>query len=398
MKRKIIMACIIMIYLITCSCWVQAESVIQSAVEIEGENVRISGQISEVYEKKQVALFVGERKKILYLDQNTSSEDGCFEFQFQLPENLEAGNYTYNVGSDSGAQYFSGILNYPGKKVKTRLVNADFLVNISGYVPQITGSIQSLSGTTTELRIENITDQYLIANDVFREGSGLCEVSYTLPSLLSAKKYRVSVVCHEGEREIIVSNLMISSRSVLVSAEGNVDLKSAEASVDLHIRSNQTGLIDKSKTFAESGAMSLSIPNIVRNTSYSLSIQGYENRFSSPKAIAAEYKFTGGEEQEIKVIARAKNMVSFFDKKFVLSYSPEEVEAVSFCGLSDKKDLSNRRIGQIEILSHETGTIVFKVVGINVPAQKSWEGAFHVFRFRFKPGYSGTTTLYLKED
>lgn len=190
MKRKIIMACIIMIYLITCSCWVQAESVIQSAVEIEGENVRISGQISEVYEKKQVALFVGERKKILYLDQNTSSEDGCFEFQFQLPENLEAGNYTYNVGSDSRAQYFSGILNYPGKKVKTRLVNADFLVNISGYVPQITGSIQSLSGTTTELRIENITDQYLIANDVFREESGLCEVSYTLPSLLNAKKYR----------------------------------------------------------------------------------------------------------------------------------------------------------------------------------------------------------------
>ena len=46
-----------------------------------------------------------------------------------------------------------------------------------------------------------------------------------------------------------------------------------------------------------------------KNTSYSLSIQGYENRFRSPKAIAAEYKFTGGEEQEIKVIAGAKNSV-----------------------------------------------------------------------------------------
>ena len=70
------------------------------------------------------------------------------------------------------------------------VLNSNFNVNISGYVPQITGSIQSLSGTTTELRIENITDQYLIANDVFREESGLCEVSYTLPSLLNAKKYR----------------------------------------------------------------------------------------------------------------------------------------------------------------------------------------------------------------
>lgn len=81
-----------------CSCWVQAESVIQSAVEIEGESVGISGQISEVYEKKLVALFVGDRKNILYLDQSTSSEDGSFEFQFQCEyQRICAANYGINT-------------------------------------------------------------------------------------------------------------------------------------------------------------------------------------------------------------------------------------------------------------------------------------------------------------
>lgn len=399
MRRKILFLCLVsVICSIWCCCSVYAECTIQAEAEQSGEVIKISGQISDVDAEKQVTILVGDIQNILYLDQKATTADGKFVFQFRLREDVHSGSYSYKIGSNSSAECFCGVLNYTETKRRTRFIDADFQINISGYVPQITGTIQSLANTTTILNVKNITDNTVIADDVFKEEDGQVSVSYTLPGLLSPKEYRVSVVCREAGREIAALNLNISSATVLVSADGNIDLKNENTSIDVHVQSNRSDFVNKSKTFTESKTVSLTIPNIVGSVSYSLSVQGYEKRTSAEPADSGEYSVSGSAGQEIRVIARAKNIADFEGRRFVFSYSPDEAEAISFNGLSNDDVLSvGITTGQIKIIAHEPGRIIFEV-DTDIPETMVWEGILNVFKFRFKTGFNGTTVFGLYED
>ena len=63
-------------------------SYITCDTQVNGEDITISGQISNTTKKNQVTLLVGKPDNILYINQTESSENGQFSFNFKTPINF----------------------------------------------------------------------------------------------------------------------------------------------------------------------------------------------------------------------------------------------------------------------------------------------------------------------
>ena len=81
--RKFIFFCIVVI-LISFKAVYAEESCITCDTQVNGEDITISGQISNVTGRNQVTLLVGEPDNILYINQTESSENGQFSFDFKM--------------------------------------------------------------------------------------------------------------------------------------------------------------------------------------------------------------------------------------------------------------------------------------------------------------------------
>ncbi len=84
---------------------------------VDGNNVKISGQISDANSKNQVSLVVStdvnnvNENNIAYIDQTVSTTKGKFNFTFTLPQNSGVSSYGYIIGTDADTETYIGVIN-----------------------------------------------------------------------------------------------------------------------------------------------------------------------------------------------------------------------------------------------------------------------------------------------
>ncbi len=159
--------------------------------------------------------------------------------------------------------------------IRTKFIDADINISLSGYVPSITGTISCTEGKTITINITNVTNNTVVANDTITAGQGDFNLSYTLPSLLNPKEYSVTINCSENDMSLANISVSIDSQLVLVSIDGILTTAS-NVELELDAASTNTNLIDISETYTGNREVSVNIPNLVPSAAFHLSAQGYE--------------------------------------------------------------------------------------------------------------------------
>ncbi len=274
--RKIIFFLAINILLISGHVYAE-NNTITCSTEIIDKQIFINGQLPNATQKNQVSLLVGSIDNILYIDQVESSDQGDFQFSFKFPEGTPIGDYEFRIGNDAGADPYQGVIHYGEKR---QFADMNISIDINQYVPTLSGSISCIADKSIILRIENITDNIIIAEDTIHAEDGAHEISYQLPSLLQAKAFNVSVICNDDSSKQAELNLEIDSSVLLVSASGTIELSDG-TSISMHAQSVNSNLIDKQIEFTDSRTLSATLPNIVGNSAYTITADLYEEFFSS---------------------------------------------------------------------------------------------------------------------
>lgn len=370
-------------------------------------NVSVNGRIINAQGTNQVTLFVGNNtgdeewnaNEIIYVDQTASDEDGNFAFNFRFPDNLPSGNYMYRVGSNSYAQVYTGTIVYEGRKENVMFVDANLNISINGYVPSVSGTVVCPSDISMVFSVFNSTDNTVIANETVTYEEGEVSLAYTLPSLLSPKSYTAEISFINETGEIGNISINIDSSILTVNVTGSV-MVSNDVSLDVRMKSVNTGLVDKSTTITEDRSVSVTIPNIIGSTLYNVSLKGYEYRnvFSAtaPSA-AAEYIISGNANDEVKIAASASNIASFSDREFVLEYNSNQIIPVSLFGLYKENTVGTGQMGYVNISEYSDGRIVFTIDRTIEPGEE-WSGILNVFKFKYKDDYSGQSTIALSDN
>ena len=400
MKTKISVL-IIMTVILSCFSVVYAENNIQCTTTVTDSYVHIEGQLIGVSKAHNVTLLVGDINNIVYINQTLSEETGKFTFDFRIADSVPSGEYTLKIGSDSECTPYNGILKYikPGNTEEVKCVEAAVNVTIKNYVPQIEGTVSCTEGKVIVLNIENVTDNTVLANEVITSDKAYL-MSYTLPSLLKAKNYAISVTCMKDTETLASMDIDISSSTILISLTGEAHTAD-NVNFMAELKSNNTGLIDKSTTFSGYKSISTTLPNIVSNMSYNLSAVGYETVIKSdpepPENIIAEtYDVIGQSGEEFILSGSANNITSFEGKTFKLKYNSDQIEAIDISAQDFNNILSTGQIGNIEIISYQPGCIEFRLNEISVGAGRMWSGVLNLFKFRYNDLFNGTTHVTLE--
>ncbi len=374
---------------------IYAEAAVTADITVTSRNVVITGRIQNATEENQVTLLVGEPKaeKIIYLNQTTSNASGAFTFNFVLPEDFPAGSYPYRIGTDAGTAVYIGTFTYRGEKQTRKFIDADLDIVLDNYTPKIVGTIECGTGKSVTINITNTTDNTVAANDTLTSANGLCEISYTLPSLVQAKDYTVSVVCSDYEKAVTTMQLSISSSVILVSASGTISTAD-NVTVNAQFKSVATDLIDKSLTINGTKSVSGTLPNVLSNATYEFNVEGYEEYYPSEELVGCT--IIGTADDIVRVIASARNIASFENRTFELNYNSTQLEAVSLLGEYAEDSVGTGRKGNVEILSHSDGKIVFKLVNVDIPDGKVWNGVLNIFKFKLTENYSGNAAVTIR--
>jgi len=308
-------------------------------------------------------------------------------------------NDRYIIGTDANTTTYTGTLVIEPviETVQSQFVDADVTVNIKSYVPTIEGTITCMDGYTTTVSIINTSDQTIVANDVLEAGEHT--LAYQLPSLISAKSYDMTVTCTNGTEELSTVSVTIDSSIILVSISGTVTVTDG-VTFDVGVQSNNSSLVDKNATISSNKDVSVTIPNIISNTSYHLTAKGYATVVETPPVIPpeidepmCEYMISGNAGDVVSVIANAYNVTTFEDKVYELKYDSQQIEASSLYGAYFEDSLEIGTKGNIEIVSFQPGEIKFKIVNKEIPSGKTWSGILNIFKFKFNQNYSGNSSV-----
>ena len=377
--KKIIMLMLICLFACLNTIYAQASQISCSA-QIEGQNVSINGQIPNVIQPKMVTLLVGTPENIIYIDQKVSDASGNFNFNFPLSKNIAPGNYDLRVGSNSEALMYIGTLNYISSSVDVRnkFIEADVTVDISGYVPTITGTISCTESKTINFNIVNKTDNTVVADETITSENGIFNLSYTLPTLLIPKEYELTFSCIENNRTLTDMVVVIDSSTLLLELSGAVST-AENVDVAAQLQSVNTGLIDKETSFTGTDSVSVTIPNILSSATFNLSAQGYETVPENDYSIYTLYLNTG---EESIVLAKVNNISAISEKVYELTYNSTKVVPVIPYGIDSENLSGTVRNNGTEILSLEDGRIVFRIVDIPSSEGKYRSGTINIFRFK----------------
>lgn len=247
---------------------------IEAKHTITDRNISISGQAIKVESLTQLTLTVYDGANVIHTEQTASGEDGAFSFNFALPATLPSGSYTYTIESNADIHSYTGTIEYTAV-IEKQFVDGNIIVNISNFVPSISGTINCAEGKTATLKITNLSDNTIIAEDIITSADGTHSVAYTLPTLLTGKDYMVDVQCTDGNSTLCVANMNIDSSVLLVSLEGTAQV-AENVRLDMQLKTTDSDLIDKNISITSSQSFSGTIPNLVANMSCDLALRGFE--------------------------------------------------------------------------------------------------------------------------
>lgn len=250
---------------------------ITSEVSIENNIAIINGRIDGVGRSTRVTLLVGGIEKIEYVDEIDSHSDGTFTFIVPFNDSTPKGQYPYKIGSSARVGNSEGIINYVGQTIDAlnHFMSADFTLSVNNYVPSISGTVSCKQDKIIRIVATNITDNSVIAEETIDAENGMCEILYTLPSLISPKNYSIMISAVDNEKEQMLLNVEIDSSIVLVEINGNIEVDD-KTYVDMQVKSDGSDLINKSTTINSDRSVSITIPNLLMNAVVELKADGYE--------------------------------------------------------------------------------------------------------------------------
>ena len=158
---------------------------------------------------------------------------------------------------------------------KNEIINADIYVNLSEYVPTISGTISCSDGKMVTLNINNITNNTVIANQIITAEAGNQNISYTLPSLVSSKEYEVIISCEENGNSLAYMSVILDSSIIAVNITGTATTANT-VDINASLQTTNTGLVDKNVSFTGNKELSTTIPNLLPSASFHLTAVGYE--------------------------------------------------------------------------------------------------------------------------
>ncbi len=398
MKNKIIAIFMVLVILMCLSSTIYAnERSIYCSETVTGNMVQITGGISNFSQEAIITLLVEDVEKIVHIAQISSEDDGTFAFEFRLPAWTECGVCEYKIGSDADAGMYVGEFTYDGvtEVEGVQFLDADINVDVSLYVPTITGTIACMDGISAVFNIVNTVDQTTIASDSITCDDGAYEISYTLPSLARNTSYCISLVCYDGDESVLESSMNISSSILKIDASGNVNLAD-DVTLTGNIQTTNTGLIDKNIVISNDASFDESILNVALSMEFDFAIDGFIKRDNAQDFGESEYTIEGNVGDFVYLPAIVHNIESFDEKVFELEYSTSQLQLLSLnaiCG----DDLTDVGVyGNIEVLSNENGKITFAVKNIEIPSNKSWSGVMNIFKFKILENDSNVATVTLK--
>lgn len=335
------------------------EAKITCNTEVNGNIISITGRIPNAVEASQVYVLVGTTDNIVYVGHTYSKTDGSFSFTFPITEDVKYGTYPLKIGSNSGLAPYEGTLVYsaPIEFVCNKFIDADLDVSISAYVPRVSGTISCTQGKTVTVNVLNKTDNTVIANETITSANGIYNVSYTLPSMLNLKEYEITFSCTSGSNTLTAASVTVDSHFLSVDVAGTVTTAN-NVSLDAHLQSVNTDLINKSKTFTGSKTISGTIPNILASASFNLTMQGYETvEADMPEC---EYTLNTSKGVESVIFINFEDMSGFVGKNIEIEFNADEFTLTDGCVFTPQKEVSAQIINRIQIVSVSDGMMVFR--------------------------------------
>ena len=154
---------------------------ITCTTEVTGRRVRVSGQVDQAEGKELVVLTISDSEKAVVDSKMTeSASDGKFQFEFDLPENLEHGDYTLNLAT---VEYQSVLQYSPSTNQSITCTTA-----VDGQNLQISGKIENADKSyTVTLRVGENGSIFTQQTTSAADGSFRFDVA--LPDTLSTGSY-----------------------------------------------------------------------------------------------------------------------------------------------------------------------------------------------------------------
>ena len=382
---------------------------ITCTTEVTGRRIRVSGQVDQAEGKELVVLTISDSEKTVVDSKMTeSASNGKFQFEFDLPENLEHGDYTLNLAT---VEYQSVLQYSPSTNQSITCTTA-----VDGQNVQITGKIQNAAGKNQVALLVGEIDNILYIDQVESASDGSFQFRFKLPDGLAAGKYNFRIgsdadtAVYNGVIDY-VPGIVTPSITCTTAVDGqnlqiSGKIENADKSYTVTLRVGENGSIfTQQTTSAADGSFrfDVALPDTLSTGSYPFTLDAggdakpYQGSFEyAPPEPAFVYPLSGTANETVHLIATGRHIKSFENKIFTLQYNAEQIEPVNLFGAFPGANLQPALLGQVEILTAQPGCITFRMSGISIPEDKEWSGILNIFKFRFKADYSGNTTVTIQ--
>ena len=365
-----------------------ADSRIVCQTTINGRNVSLSGQILNASSPNDVNLLVGDSANVIYMGQTTSTNDGSFNFDFELPATLPSGNYNFTIDTDAGIEPYHGVLVYEStmEVIESQFFDGNIIVSVSNYIPTIMGNVSCIDGKEITFDVINSSDNTIIAQDTVTSEDGIYNLNYVLPSLITGKDYEVTISCENETQTLFSVDVEINSSIILVEVSGDIQVAD-NVKLESNVHTANSDLINKSATITSNKSISTTIPNLVANMSCYVTLSGYEsvivdnNPEPEPEpepepdpeplpdaneifqTIETDYIVEGSAGSMSRVMLNINNIPMLHGKVFTINYNPTQLELVDACSFTHTKEMTTGAVSgtYLEILSVEDEQVKFKI-------------------------------------
>lgn len=253
-------------------------SIIAASVNVDGNYLTVSGSVSSG-SGKRIGIFVENSKgDMVYVLQAMSDSEGKFHKTFPLSYNIDGEEYTVYIGAQGVDNHSVLTFEYTDRAIETitkKFFAADLSIELSSYVPHLTGTLACSQGKTVNMTITNVSDNRIIATENVTYDDGAKAIDYTLPSLLNPKDYTLRFTVYEGSKILTTINAQVDSAIILTELNGNVTVGS-DVSLEVTFSAENANIDDSNSVITEYKEFSASVPNLLSNGSFSFVVDGYE--------------------------------------------------------------------------------------------------------------------------
>ncbi len=355
---------------------------------INGRDVNISGSILNASSTNNVNLLVGDVNNVIYTEQTTSTEDGNFNFDFELPVTLPSGTYNFTVDTDAEVPSYNGVLIYEStvEVIESQFFDGNIIVSVSNYIPTIVGNVSCVDGKEINFNVINSSDNTVIAQDIVTSEDGIYNLNYVLPSLITGKDYAVTISCENETQTLFSMDVEINSSVILVEVSGDIQVAD-DVKLETNVQTTNSNLINKSATITTNRSISTTIPNLVANMSCYVTLRGYEsvivddNPEPEPEpdpepdpeplpdadetfqTIETEYPVEGGVGSLDRVMVNISDIPMLHEKVFTINYDSTCLELIDACAFTKAEELTTGMVAgtYIELLSVTDGQVKFRI-------------------------------------